>query len=449
MHTKIFKKILLGAIMVLLIASTFISCSGKEDTDMEKTADGKIILRFWHALSDAPRSGWIQAKADEWNKSQDEYFMIPESKGSYRETLNATILAVKQDNPPHLAQIFEVGSQIANDSKIFQPISEIGNVDYSDYIDSVLNYYTIDGKVNSIPFNSSSPVLYYNKDKMKEAGLDPEMPPTTLEEVIAFTSKAKAAGVTGAAFSMNLHGWFYEQLVAEQGGLLANNDNGRQARATEVYLNSVEMKRVVSLMKELNDKGLYSYTGKLEDWRGSDNIFIEGQAMFHVTSTADLGNLSQSIEGSFELGTGFLPIPDGPRNGTVIGGASVWLVKGFDDEVASAAQDFLLYMTNTKNMADWHKLTGYYPVRKSSIDLLEQEGWFSGHPERTVAFTQLLETKSNTATAGALIGSFTDTRTILAEAIQKVFNGMAVDKALDEANEKANVKLQEYNQNIQ
>lgn len=406
-------------------------------------------MRFWHAFSDAKRSEWIQTQADTWNESQDTYFMIPESKGNYRETLNATILAVKQGQPPQLAQIFEVGSQIANDSQIFQPVGEIGNIDYSDYIDSVLNYYTINGKVNSIPFNSSSPVLYYNKDKMKEAGLDPEMPPKTLEEVIEFTSKAKDAGVKGAAFSMNLHGWFYEQLVAEQGGLLANNDNGRTARATTVYLNSKEMKRVVNLMKELNDKGLYSYTGKLEDWGGSDSIFIEGQAMFHVTSTADLGNLSQSVEGSFELGTGFLPIPKGPRNGTIIGGASVWLVKGFDIEVATAAQNFLLYMTNTKNMADWHKLTGYYPVRKSSIDLLEQEGWFSGNPERTVAFTQLLETESNTATAGALIGSFSDTRTILAEAIQKVFNGAVVDEALEEANEKANIKLQEYNQNIQ
>lgn len=437
------------SITILLSTITFISCSEKEDTSMEKTAEGKIILRFWHAFSDAKRSEWIQTQADTWNESQDTYFMIPESKGNYRETLNATILAVKQGQPPQLAQIFEVGSQIANDSQIFQPVGEIGNIDYSDYIDSVLNYYTINGKVNSIPFNSSSPVLYYNKDKMKEAGLDPEMPPKTLEEVIEFTSKAKDAGVKGAAFSMNLHGWFYEQLVAEQGGLLANNDNGRTARATTVYLNSKEMKRVVNLMKELNDKGLYSYTGKLEDWGGSDSIFIEGQAMFHVTSTADLGNLSQSVEGSFELGTGFLPIPKGPRNGTIIGGASVWLVKGFDIEVATAAQNFLLYMTNTKNMADWHKLTGYYPVRKSSIDLLEQEGWFSGNPERTVAFTQLLETESNTATAGALIGSFSDTRTILAEAIQKVFNGAVVDEALEEANEKANIKLQEYNQNIQ
>lgn len=452
------KRIFILLLVLMLAVSVYVFATGSSESKegdsgnmkVEKTEDGKIILRFWHIFTDANRKGWIQERADEWNSSQSKYFMIPEAKGNYRETLNASILAVRQGEGPHLVQIFEVGSQLALDSKIFKPVSEVGELDYSDYIDSVLNYYTIEGQVNSIPFNSSSPILYYNKDMMKQAGLDPNDPPKTLEKLIEYSEIAKAKGNDVAGLGFPLHGWFFEQWVAEQGGMLANNGNGRKARATEVELNSPEMKRIATLLKELNDKGLYKYSGKLEDWRGSDNIFTEEKVMFHITSTADAGNIAEAVEGKFELGTGYLPIPEGERNGTVVGGASVWLVDGHSNEDLVAAQDFLIFMTNTENMAGWHKLTGYYPVRKSSIDFLKDEGWFEKYPERTIAFTQLLETKTNEATAGALIGSFLDTRTILGEAMQQVLNdGTSVEKALDEANEKANEKLKEYNQNIQ
>lgn len=431
-------------IYILLLLTVFTITSHSSGTEEEQ---GNTI-RFWHVFGDENRSGWIQDRADEWNQMQDEYTLLPEFKGSYRETLNAAILASRQGEAPHLVQIFEVGSQLALDSGIFRPVRSVYDFDTSDYIDSVLNYYTIDGQVNSIPFNSSSPVLYYNKDLMRQAGLDPEKPPLTLEEVIEYSEIAKNKGIAAAGFGFNLHSWFFEQWVAEQGGTLANNDNGRSARATEVTLQSREFIRIATLIKELNDKGLYKYTGRLEDWSGSDAIFTEGQVMFHVTSTADIGNIAQAVEGKFELGTSYFPIPEGTRNGTVVGGASVWLTKDHSDEALRAAIDFLLYMTNTENMASWHKLTGYYPVRKSSIELLEEENWFENNKNRTIAFTQLLETRSNNATAGALIGSFLDTRTIIEEAIQKILNGEAVNTVLAEAEEQANTKLQEYNQNL-
>lgn len=437
-------------LFLLLIAVSMNFAGGAQETEKKAEAVKEVKeIYFWHAFSDAPRSKWIQDRADEFNASQSDYKVVVEAKGSYRDTLQAAVLADKQGAAPHIVQVFEVGSQLALDTGIFKPIGDIGSFDTSDYIQPVLNYYTINGTVNSIPFNSSSPVLYINKDKMVEAGFDADYVPSTFSDVIKVLEAAKAKGVDGAKYSMNLHGWFYEQWMAEQGAMLVNNGNGRDGRATETLLDSDASMKIGNFMAELASKDLYTYTGKVEDWGGSDAIFQEGKAMMHVTSTADLGNITSAVEGKFKLGVGFLPIPDGAeRNGTVIGGASVWVAKNHPDDELTAARDFILYMTNTENMVSWHKLTGYYPVRKSSIDALKAEGWFDSDANQIVAFNQLLETKTNKATAGAVAGTLTDNRTIIETAIQKIIQGADVKSSLMEAKTLSDAKLSEYNANF-
>jgi sn-glycerol 3-phosphate transport system substrate-binding protein len=438
------KSIMFGVVLSLAVVAG-VAASGQS----EAASESQTEIQFWHAFSDAPRSGWIEDRAAEWNAQNPEFRVVTERKGSYRETLQAAVLGARQGDAPHLVQLFEVGSQLAVDSGIFKPVGEVGGIPADDYIEPVLNYYTIDGDIYSIPFNSSSPILYYNEDKMVQAGLDPENPPETFGEVIAMLEQARDAGVEGARMSFNLHSWFFEQWMAEQNAPLVNNDNGRSARATEVNLTSEAAYNIVNWIDELNRNDMYTYTGRLEDWSGSDAIFQEGEAMFHVTSTADLGNISSAVEGSFDLGTGLLPIPDGVRrNGVVIGGASVWLVDGHPTRELEAARDFVLFMTNTENMVSWHKLTGYYPVRNSSVEALEDEGWFEEDPNAYTAFDQLLNTVPNPASAGALMGSFLDTRTIIGEAIQKVLQGTSVEAALEEAKVLADDRLREYNANL-
>ncbi|MGD8114418.1 MAG: extracellular solute-binding protein, partial [Sphaerochaetaceae bacterium] len=249
--------------------------------------------------------------------------------------------------------------------------------------------------------------------------------------------------------SVALHAWYFEQWMAEQGAMLVNNDNGREARATEVNLTSDAAVKIGNFMKELGEKDIYSYTGRFEDWDGSDAIFKGGQSMFHITSTADLGNIAKAVEGSFTMGVGKLPIPAGEmRNGTVIGGGSIWVTKNQSEAQLEGARDFALFLTNTDNMISWHKLTGYYPVRNSSVDKLREEGWFTGDAKQLVAFNQLLTTISNSATAGALGGTLLDNRTIIEQAMQKILQGGDVMSALQEAKDIEDAKLAEYNANF-
>ncbi len=168
----------------------------------------------------------------------------------------------------------------------------------------------------------------------------------------------------------------------------------------------------------------------------------------HITSTADIRNNDAAAqEAGFRMGVGFLPIPDGvERNGVVIGGASIWLTDGHPQEELEAAVDFMLYLGNTENMVTWHKTTGYYPIRYSSNEVLDAEGWFTEDPRFLVAYNQLRETKTNYASAGALLGSFLQTRTIIEQAAQSVIDGGADPaEALAAAKVLADEALAEYN----
>ncbi|ADR35878.1 ABC transporter substrate-binding protein [Oceanithermus profundus] len=413
----------------------------------------KVQITFWHAFGGG-RTAFIQRAVEDFNYTHPGIEVKVEYKGSYRDTLNAAILAAKQGNAPHIVQIFEVGSQLALDSGIFVPIENYVPADLKfqldDYIKPVANYYRIGGKFNSIPWNSSNPILYYNKDIFKKAGLDPENPPKTFNEVAQACEKIIASKAAPKCITWPLHSWFVEQWIAEQGALLANNENGRAARATDVYIDSEAMKRIMKWWKGLYDKGYYTYTGKPEDWDGANQLFVSQQAAMEITSTSDVTFMQNaSFENGFELGTGFLPVPDGvERNGTVVGGASLWLTKGHPQKEQEAALTFLLWFTNTENMVRWHKGTGYFPVLNTSVKVLEWQNWFERNPAYRAAFDQLLQSKANRATQGALIGPFPEIRTIIENMVQEIFQGKDIAKALSEADAQADQALKRYNASV-
>ena len=441
------KKLVFLAIALVTVIALAAPVTAQDDT---------VKIVFSHAFGDETRQGWVQDVADAYMAEHPNVEIELRVASSYRDNLNSALLGAEQGDAPHIVQIFEVGTQLALDSGIFIPVSSVASEEQlatlDDVIEPVLNYYTVAEDVWSLPWNSSSPILYYNADMFAKAGIE-EVPQTYGEIMDAcdtLMGMADELGLQGC-IGWNMHSWFVEQWMSEQNALLANNDNGRTARATEVYLDSEPMKNIFNWWKELADKGYYIYTGQLEDWNGSDAIFTGQQAAMHITSTADLRNIiAAAEEAGFEVGVGMLPIPDGvDRNGVVIGGASIWLTGDHPQEELEAAVDFMLFLGNTDNMVSWHKTTGYYPIRYSSIDKLEEEGWFDEDPRFRVAFDQLTETKSNYASAGALLGTFLETRTIIEEAAQSVIDGGEdVDTALANAKARADQALAEYNEMV-
>ncbi len=435
------KRMLCSVALVLMLAA---NAFGADKTE----------VTFWHAMG-GKRAAFIQRMVEDFNYTHQNVEVSAEYKGSYRDTLNAAILAYKQGTPPNVVQIFEVGSQVALDSGIFMPFEDtVRQGDFAmldDFVDGVANYYRINGKFNSIPFNSSNPILYYNKTLFKKAGLNPDNPPETFGEVLEACAAIVDSGAAPKGITWPLHCWFVEQWMANQGALLANNENGRAARATDILVDSEPMMKIMNWWKELYDQGYYAYSGKPEDWDGSNSLFISGQVAMHITSTSDVTIMQNAAaDNGFELGTGFLPAPDGVElQGVIVGGASLWLPKGHPEAVNQATKEFLLWFTNTENEVRWHKGTGYFPVRKSAVDVLEVQHWFEKNPAYRAAFDQLLQTKPTRATQGALLGMFPELRTIVTDAVQKIFSGTDVQAALQEADKRADSALKKYNRQMQ
>jgi len=409
---------------------------------------GVTKITFWHAMGGV-RTPFIARMVDDFNLTHPGIVVSVEFKGSYRDTLNATIAAARAGNPPHVVQVFEIGTLENIDSGIFVPVEDLtkpGEVLWEDFLDPVLNYYRIGGKLYSMPWNSSNPVLYYNKTIFKKAGLDPEKPPQTFEEVLEYGRKIKESGAAEAAITWPLHSWFFEQWMADMGQDLVDQDNGRSGRATKINLDSDAAKRIFEWWKQLYDEGLWVNPG-LEAWGPARQNFISGTTAMLISSTSDVTQMEiAATEQGFELGTGFIPIPaDLKRHGVVIGGASLWITKDHPQEELEAAKEFVLWMAEPAQQIRWHQGTGYFPIRKSAVDVLELTGWFDTHPTYRAAFDQLMATEPIPATQGALIGRFREVRSIIEEAVEKVITGAAsVDDALAEAKAKCEKEIAEY-----
>jgi sn-glycerol 3-phosphate transport system substrate-binding protein len=416
-------------------------------------AQDPVEITFSHIFADETRSALVNEAVAAFEAEHPNITVNVEVAGSYRENLDKALLAAEQGDTPEIVQIFEVGSREALDSGAFTPVSSVATEDQLARIDDVVapvrNYYTFDNEQWSLPWNSSNPVLYVNVDKLAAAGV--EAIPQTYDEVLAacetIMSQAEALNIQGC-IGWNMHSWFVEQWMSQAGAILVNNDNGRSEPATEALLDSEAMLRHFTWWKALADNGYYIYSGAVEDWDGSDAIFTGQQDVFHITSTADLVNITNAAtEAGFEVQTAFMPIPDGvERNGTVVGGASLWLGTGHTDAENEAAVELMLYLSSPEQMAKWARGTGYFAVTNSAIALLDSEGFFTDSPNAKVTYDQMTNTILNPASAGAVTGVMLEIRTIIEEAGQSVVDaGVDPADALAEADDRADQAIEDYN----
>jgi sn-glycerol 3-phosphate transport system substrate-binding protein len=419
-------------------------------------AQNKIQVKFWHAMGSDVRLKAIDQMVTDFEAANPDIEVTATFKGGYADVFNATLLVSRQASAPNIIQLYEVGSQLAIDSGVFVPIGDViddaGEKQLDDIIPSVSAYYSFNGKYNSVPWNASNPILYFNKDIMKAAGLDPEKPPATWADVMADCKAIIESKAAPKCITFQVYGWFFEQWLALENQALVDNDNGRSGRATKSNMDSSAAADVFNFYKELNDAGYYVYSGKLEDSDGTGAIFQSKQAAFMLESTSDLGdNVAAAEKNGYTLGEAKLPINEKvPRNGNVIGGASLWLVGGHSDEETKAAAKFILFLNSAPEMVLWHKASGYLPITGAAQKLLDDEKWFDTHPGFKVALDQLNETKSDVASSGALIGQFQKVRDIVEQNIQAVLNGgMDVKAAQDDAQKRVDAVLADYNANFQ
>ncbi|ACJ33956.1 ABC-type glycerol-3-phosphate transport system, periplasmic component [Anoxybacillus flavithermus WK1] len=430
-------------IYAFMLATTLTGCSdsNEEATSQvqEEKSSPKTEVVFWHAMSGDLEKA-LNEIVNDFNASQTEIEVKPVFQGTYEEALTKFNAVAGTKDSPTIMQTFEIGTKYMIESGKIEPVQTLidqEGYDVSQWEKNIVNYYTVNGKIYSMPFNSSTPVLIYNKDAFKEAGLDPEKPPMTYSELKSAARLLTKDGKYG--FSILNYGWFFEEMLAVQGGLYVNEENGRKGEATAVKFNEEEGLRVFQLIYDMYKEGTFYNVG--QNWDDMRAAFQSGKMAMYLDSSAGVRTIVDHAP--FEVGVSYLPVPDGvERQGVIIGGASLWLMKDVDDAKKKAAWEFMKYVTNPEVQAKWHVYTGYFAVNPAAYDLpLVKEQW-EKYPQLRVTVNQLKETKTTPATQGALISVFPQARQRIVSAMESLYQGVEPKQALEQAANEVNRELE-------
>lgn len=407
----------------------------------------RTTIVFWHAMSGA-LGEHTQYLVDQFNASQDEFFVEATYRGSYEETMVAAVAATRAGNPPHIVQVYEVGTRQMLDSGVIYPVYQLMadygfDIDWDDFIGPVRGYYEFEGNLYSMPFNSSSPILYYNKDAFRAAGLDPEKPPTTWQEVEEYSRAILEAGATRYGFSSNWPSWIMmENMHAWHNQPFATLSNGFDGLGVELLINGEFGLMHVSKLAEWHREGIYQYGGR---GSGASPMFSNGDVAMFIESSAGIAGFRNTA--NFDWGTSTLPHWGEPyeKVNSIIGGATLWAMRGHDDAGNRGIAEFFKFLASTENQAWWHMNTGYVPITLSAMEMLEADGHFERQPEQRTALLQLTNAEPQANTRGVRLGTFVQVRDIIESQLENIFAGLVTpEQGLNEAVRQANQTLRDY-----
>lgn len=420
------------------------SASDSEEANTEEGSTEKQTVTFWHAMGGAGQEA-LNAIVDAYNESQDAVQVNAEYQGSYDEALTKFHSVAGTDSAPTMIQVFEIGTMSMVNSGQIEPIQnyiDAENYDMGYLEENIVNYYKIDDQFYSMPFNSSTPVMYYNKDAFEAAGLDPENPPATFEEIEEAGKKIMEKDASMKGFALQAYGWLYEQLLANQGALLMNNDNGRSDTPTEIGFSDEEGKSIFNWVENMVNDGTFANYGT-----NGDNMvagFLAGDVAMFLQSSASSRDVIDNAP--FEVGIAFLPHPkEKEREGVVIGGASLWMVDGKDQAEKDAAWDFMKFVQQPEIQAQWHVDTGYFAINPAAYEEQMVQDAYEEMPQLQVTVEQLQETNSSYATQGAVMDMIPEERRITETALETVFNGGNVDDAYKTMVDQLNSAIEQAN----
>jgi sn-glycerol 3-phosphate transport system substrate-binding protein len=409
-------------------------------------AFAKTEVQWWHAMT-----GFLGERVNEiankFNSSQSEYEVKAVYKGSYPETLTAGIAAYRAKTHPQIMQVFEVGTQTMLSSGAIYPVYELMKdqgikIDWADFISVVKSYYSYKGNLYSMPFNSSTAILYYNKTILKKAGLNPQKAPATFDEIEKFAKAAVVSGATKIGFTVAWPSWtLMENMHAWHDQPFADKDNGFTGMATELKINGKLGGQILDLLSRWKDEGIFTYSG-----RGSkgDQPIINGEAAIGLASTALVGTLTKTAK--FEWGTGNLPrIAGYPIGNSIIGGASLWVMKGHKPEEYKGVSKFFEFLGKTEQQAWWHSITGYLPISNSTLKALQATDHFKKNPNLWTAFAQITSGKTTANSQGIRLGNLVAIRDNIEGEMENILAGKKTSKqGLDDAVKKGNEFLKEF-----
>lgn len=395
-------------------------------------ASAQTEISWWHAMGGA-LGDTVNQIATDFNASQSDYVITPVFKGTYEEALTAGIAAFRAGEQPNILQVFDAGAAtvIAAQGATI-PVQDLlidNGVDFNieDYISGVRYFYAdSEDKMIGMPFNSSSPIMYYNVQALEAAGVTP---PKTYEEFETVTAPALVeAGYIPLAQSHSPWIWV-ENFMSRHDLPFATNDNGYTGLDTQILVNSPELKMHWSKVKEWRDAGFYEWYGAA--WNDNQKPFEEGKVAIWMGSSGSFGGLSK-LDLPFDFSATVLPywesVTTEPKQ-TFIGGAALFAMSGKSNAENAATAAFFQYLTSPETQVMWHKETGYVPVTTAAYEMAKAEGYYDELPAAEVGIEQL-SLPAGEHTKGYRMGFYVQIRDVMNREFGRILAG---DTSVDDA----------------
>ncbi|TCL72114.1 sn-glycerol-3-phosphate ABC transporter substrate-binding protein UgpB [Rhizobium sp. BK251] len=411
-------------------------------------------VTWWHAMG-GELGQKLEQIVQKFNDSQTEYHVTPVFKGTYPETLTAAIAAFRAGQQPAIVQVFEVGTGTMMAAKgavypVYKLMADEGEAwDPSKFIAPVVGYYSDpEGNILSFPFNSSTPILYYNKDVFKKAGLDPEVAPKTYAELADFSKKIVDSGAAKCGFTITYAAtWIgLENFSAIHDLPYGTLQNGFGGTSAELTFNGPNQARLWDDLKKWQDAGLFEYGGPGGGPDAAPKFYSQECAIYMGSSGSRAGVIGNAK--GFEVGFSTLPYYDDvtkdPKN-SIIGGATLWTLNGQKPEVYKGVAKFFTYLSQPEVQADWHQFSGYLPITNAAYDLGKSQGYYEKNPGSDVGLKQILRGTPSDNSKGVRFGNLTQIRDVVDQQFETVLSGKQTgQQALDEAVKQGNSILREF-----
>ncbi len=413
-------------------------------------ADAQTKVEWWHAMG-GELGEKVNKIASDFNAMQSDYEVVAVYKGNYTETLTAAIAAFRASEQPVIVQVFEVGTGTMMAAKgavypVYQLMADMdADFDPANYLSAVTGYYTdTEGNMLSMPFNSSTPVLYYNKAVFEQAGLDPEAPPATWPELAEASRQIISSGAATCGFTTGWQSWVQlENFGALHNIPFATNENGFAGFDTELTINDEARVRHIQNMADWQSEGIFKYGGRRSD---SAPLFYSGECAMYMNSSAAYAGVKGNV--SFPFGVAMLPYYDdieGAPQNSIIGGATLWVLQGNTEEEYSGAAQFFSYLSSPEVQAWWHQETGYLPITHAAYELSQEQGFYDANPGTDTSIKQMTLNEPTPNSKGLRLGNFVQIRDVINEELEEVWAGnKTAQEALDEAVERGNALLREF-----
>ncbi len=401
-------------------------------------------ISWWHAMTGA-NSEVVEKISSDFNASQSDYKVMPVFKGTYPETLNAGIAAFRAGQPPDIMQVFDVGTGVMMAAEgAIKPVADVltdagMTFDKSQYLPGIVAYYSKpDGTMLSFPYNSSSPILYYNKDIFEKAGLDVDNPPKTWNEVWDAAKKIKASGAAPCGYTSTWLTWIHlENFAAWNDVPYATHENGLEAGQPELEINAPIYVNHFQAIADLAKDGTFKYGGRTSE---AKQIFLAGECGIFTESSGGLGDI---VKSGMNYGIGQLPYDSdaaGAPQNTIPGGASLWVFGGKSDETYKGVAAFFDYLSKTEVQQYLHETSGYLPVTLAAYEATKASGFYDKNPARETPILQMMGKEPTANSKGVRLINMPQVRDIQNEEFEKMLAGdetaqQALDNAVARANE--------------